>query len=253
LEDDYPDARLAGTIVRYDMEILQFMKRVVPEATDEKVEQISKGKYKTVDEVKMELRKHMEDDAKKRSEASLSESAVMALAKASEVDVPESMINRQYELLREKHDNGIRQGLNQSLDEYLTENNLSVEGYESTLKKRAENMVRNTLVLDELAEKEEISFTANDLNEEIMATANAMGVNPQKLADDLSKNKEEYIRLTSRVRTRNAIDFLVSKVVVWEVDPDEAGEKIEGGKIEDAEQPERTQTEDDEHGDESKK
>jgi trigger factor len=226
LEDDYPDGRLAGTVVRYDMEILQFMKRVVPEATDEKIEQISNGKLKTVDEFKQELRKQMEEVARKRSEASLNESAVMALAEASEVDVPESMINHQYELMRKNDDNGTKRDLNQSLDEYLSKNNLSVDEYESKLKKRAERTVRNSLVINALADKEEISFTSNDINDEIMRMANAMKVNPQQLADVLSKNKEEFVDLTSRVRIRNTIDFLVSKVIVKEVAPDE----MNGGK-----------------------
>jgi trigger factor len=103
------------------------MKRVVPEADDAVITEISRGKYQSVDEIKADLRKQLEADADARSEASLQESAVKALAEATEVDVPETMIDRQYLAMRREHDNQLQRSLQQSLDDYLTNNNLSVE------------------------------------------------------------------------------------------------------------------------------
>jgi trigger factor len=221
LEDDYPDPRLSGKLIRYNMEILQFMKRVVPEGTDEKIEELSKGRYKTVDEMKSELRRQLEQNAKDRSDTSLRESAVRAAAEAAEVDIPDTMTNRQYDAMRSDQNNRLIHDLGQSLDEYLRKNNLSIDEYESNLKKRAGEIVRNTLVLDALAEKEEISFTSEDLNEEIMRMANVAKVNPQELADAMSKDKDEFTAVAMRVRTRNTMNFIASKVQVKEVDPPE--------------------------------
>jgi trigger factor len=218
LEDDYPDPKLAGTVVRYNMEILQLMKREIPEGTDEKVSELSKGQYNTVGELKAELRRQMEENAKERSDASLRESAIKALAAAAEVDIPETMIDRQYVAMRKDHDLRLKKDLGESLEEYLTKNSLSVDEYESGLKKRAAEIIRNTLVLDALAEKEEISFTADDINKEIMTMAASMRVNPQDLADALSKNKEEFSSMAMKVRTRNTMNFLASKVQVTEKD-----------------------------------
>jgi trigger factor len=217
LEDDYPDARMAGIVVRYDMEILQIMKRVVPEATDENIALITKGRYNTVDEVKSEVRKQLEETARSRSEATLRESAVKALAEAAEVDVPDTMVDRQHDAMRKDQDGRIRRDLGLSLDEYLSKNNLSASEYDAKLRERAVEVVRNTLVLDALAEREQISFTSDDLNVEIIRMATAAKVNPQQLADVLSKDKDEFSSLAMRVRTRNTIDFLAQKVSVTEV------------------------------------
>jgi trigger factor len=227
LEDEYPDERLAGTVIRYDMEILRFMKRVVPEATDENIAELSKGHYNTVDEIKAALRKRAEEMAQERSMASLRESAVKALAAAAEVDVPESMIDRQYDAMREDQDERIRSDIGLSIEEYMSKNGLNVSEYETKLKESAAEIVRNTLVLDALAEKENISFTSDDLNEEIMRMASAADVNPQKLADALSRDKDEFSALAMRVRTRNTMNFLAGKVSVTETPAEKAPAEAE--------------------------
>lgn len=219
LEEDYPDARMAGTTIRYEMEILQFMKRVVPEATDENISTFSKGKYSTIDELKTELRRQLEENAAERSMGTLRESAIKALAAASEVDVPESMIDRQYTAMRREQDGTLQRDLKQSLEEYLKNNNLSVDEFDGNLKKKAEEIVRNTLVLDALAERDNINFTSDELNEEIMRMASSMRVNPQELADSLGKNREEFTSMAMRVRSRNTINHLASLVKVVEVEP----------------------------------
>jgi trigger factor len=220
LEDDYPDAKMAGRTVRYKLEILDLMKRVVPEATDENVSDLSKGKYGTADELKAEMRRQLERDAEERSAASLQESAVKALSEAAQVDVPESMTDRQYLAMRRERDGQLQRNLSQSLEDYLKNNNLSVEEFEDNLRKRAGEIVRNTLVLDALAERDEISFTSEDLDEEIMLMANGMRINPQELADSLSKNKKEFTSLAMRVRTKNTVKHLASLVQVEEKAPE---------------------------------
>jgi trigger factor len=234
LEDDYPDPRLAGTSVRYDMEILQFMKRTVPEATDENVAEISKGRYNTVDELRAELRKQIENTAKERSESSLRESAIKALAASAEIDVPDTMIDRQYDAMRKDQDARLRQDLGLTIDEYMLKNSLNVSEYEGKLRERAAEIVRNTLVLDALSEKEQISFTSEDLNEEIMRMARSARVNPQELADALSKDKDEFSSLAMRVRTRNTMNFLAGKVSVREVPEEELKKEENSAEAEEA-------------------
>jgi trigger factor len=217
LEDDYPNRKMAGGAVRYELEILNFMKRVVPEADDASIAEISRGKYQSVDEIKAELRKQLEEDASARSEASLQESAVKALSEAAEIDVPETMIDRQYHAMRREHDNQLQRSLKQSLDDYLTANNLSVDEFDGNIRKRAEETVRNTLVLDALAERDEISFTQDDVNEEIIRMADRLRVNPQEMADMLGANRKEFTNLTMRVRTRNTVRHLTGLVKTTEV------------------------------------
>ena len=216
LENDYPDARMAGKTVRYKLEILNFMNRVIPEPTDETISNISRGRYKSLDEIKAEMRKQLEEDASARSEASLQESAIKALSAASAVEIPATMIDRQYLAMRREHDGILKQDIKQSLDDYLKNNNLSVEEYDGNLKKRSEEIVRNTLVLDALAERDQISFDGDDLNEEILRVANSRRINPQEYADSLSKDKRAFNTLAERVKTKNTVKHLSTLVQVTE-------------------------------------
>ena len=135
------------------------------------------------------------------------------------------MVDRQYNAMRREREGRVRRDLNRSLDEYLKFNNLDVEEHDSTLRRNAEEIVRNTLVLDALAERDEINFTTEDINEEIMRLANSMRVNPQELADSIGKNREEFASIVARVRTRNTMNHLASKVQVQEIEPPQAGER----------------------------
>lgn len=220
LEDDYPDPGMAGHTVHYELEILNLMKRIVPEANDETVSEISRGKYNTVDELKSELRAQMENDASAHGEASLQESALKALAENAKVDIPESMVDRQYGTMRNERDRQLRRDLNLSLGDYLANNNLSVDEFDGRLRKNAEETVRNTLVLDALAERDGISFTSDEINAEIMGMAAEMRVNAQQLADSLGKNTKELSNVASRVRTKNTIKHLASLVTVVEHEQD---------------------------------
>lgn len=233
LQDDYPDKRLAGAHIRYAMEILNFMKRSVPEENDENIERISNGTYKTASELRAEFRRRLEESAAEQSEETLRDSALSALCDAAEIDMPEAMIERQYDSMRSDYESQIKAELNVSLDEHLANTGVDANVYKSDLRKSAERILRNSLVLDALAVRDEISFTSDDFNDEIMRMARSMGANPQELADYLSKNRNEFTNVAIRVRNRNTLKHLASLVKVKEEAPKEP-EHAEGGEKADA-------------------
>jgi trigger factor len=220
LEDDYPDPNMAGHTIHYELKVLNLMRRVVPEASDETVSVRSRGVCKTVDEFKSNFRRQMEDDASALAEERLRESALKALAENTRVDVPWSMIDKQYRAMRSEQDQQLRRETSQSLDDYLAANNLSVSEFDERLRKSAEATIRNTLALNALADRDEILYTSDDINEEIMEMAAARGINAQQLADSLGKNTKEFSNVAAKVRTKNAIKHLASLVSVVEYEQD---------------------------------
>ncbi|MDR1580205.1 MAG: trigger factor [Synergistaceae bacterium] len=220
LEDDYPDPKIAGHTVHYELKILNLMRRILPEMNDETVSEISRGKYRTVDELKSDIRRQLEEDASAHSEAGLLQSALEALVKNAKVDVPDGMVDRQYSAMRREQDGQLMRDLSQSLDDYLANNNLSVDEFDGRLRKKAEETVRSTLVLNALADRDEILYTSDDINAEIMSMAAALRVNAQQLADSLGKNTQEFTNVVSRVRTKNTMKHLASLVSVVEYEED---------------------------------
>lgn len=233
LQDDYPDKRLAGAHIRYAMEILNFMKRSVPEENDENIERISNGTYKTSSELRAEFRRRLEESAAEQSEETLRVSALSALCDAAEIDIPETMIERQYDSMRSDYEAQIKAELNITLDEHLAKTGVDANVYKSDLRKSAERILRNSLVLDALAVRDDISFTSDDFNEEIMHMARSMGANPQELADYLSKNRNEFTNVAIKVRNRNTLKHLASLVKVKE-EASKEPEHAEGGEKADA-------------------
>lgn len=221
MEDDYPDKNLAGARIRYEMEIVRFRRREVPEMTDDLARALSGGRLETVDALRDEVRKALEGLAKDRSESSLRESALEALSKAAIVDVPDTMVLRQYDAMRSREEEQIKNATGKSLEEYLAETETKPEDYERELKESAARIVRNTLVLDTLIEREEISFTQDDLSAEIIEMAQNMRMNPQTLADQISGDRDQFIALADRVRHRNGLKYLAEHVEAVDVEPKE--------------------------------
>lgn len=216
IEDDYPSGSIAGHTISYDMKMERKMKREIPEADDALAERLSGGRLKTMEELRKDLREAIDDDAKARSDAELRERALDAISAAAEVDVPDSMIDRQYTEMRKNEAASIQSQLSKTLEEYLDASNIKIEDFDKELRERAASSVRNTLIIDAVAERENISFTSEDISEEIINMSRTMRINPQAMADTISSDQDMFARVAGRVRFRNTLKFLAERISVTE-------------------------------------
>jgi trigger factor len=163
---DYNNKELAGKDAAFTVTVKEIKKKVLPELNDEFAKDI--GNNATLAELKEGIKKDIE--ARKRDEqASAQREAVLAkLVEAHSFDVPPGMVERELQSMAKSQATRMaRRGVDvKSFDysKFRDENRLL-----------AEKRVKGILLLDEIADKEKIEVTDQEVNTAIAAMARGAG------------------------------------------------------------------------------
>ena len=131
------------------------------------------------------------------------------LAAQANFPVPESLISSERDgILRQFIEENLRNGIPQ---EKLEEN--KKELYDGA-SKAAVNRVKVQLLLAKIAEAEKLKVDEKDFNNWLMREAMRSGQKPDKLAKDLSKDRDQVRAIQQQLLFDKTLDFLVSKATV---------------------------------------
>lgn len=231
VEKDNEHKELAGKKMHYDFEILGIMKRQVPELTDEKVAEFTYSKQKTVEEFKTSVMEQLTKAAEAESTESLKSSALNAITEKSEVDIPEKLIERQKNAIKSEQEERIKresQDPNMTFEEFFKKSGMDKDKYEADLAQASLAAVKRSLVIEAIADANEIEWTPEELNAEIKQMAAASHVDAKKLSDYIYADRARIFDVAERIRNRKTLDFITTKVKVKEVDePKKQEEKTE--------------------------
>ncbi|MCD7951700.1 MAG: trigger factor [Synergistaceae bacterium] len=209
---------------RYEIEILGIMKKTTPELTDELVIEITQSKHKTTGEFKEEVRKQLEAAAENQSKENLKDTIVNKISGMVEVDVPMTLIERQKDSIRKQQAERIKRENNMTMEEFFEKSGMNKESYEAELDMAAMNIVKRALVLEAVAEANDIEWTPEELTQEITSIARMSGVDPKKLQDYIYGDRDRLFEMAEKIRNRKTVDYLVTTVKVTEV-PEKKVEK----------------------------
>lgn len=212
---------------RYEIEVLGIMKKTTPELTDELVIEITQSKHKTIGEFKEEVRKQLEAAAENQSKENLKDTIVNKIADMVEVDVPMTLIERQKDSIRKQQAERIKRENNMTMEEFFEKSGMNKESYEAELDMAAMNIVKRALVLEAVAEANDIEWTPEELTQEITSIARMSGVDPKKLQDYIYGDRDRLFEMAEKIRNRKTVDYLVTTVKVTEVQEKKAEEKVE--------------------------
>ena len=218
VEKDSENKDFAGKAMRYDIEILGIMAKKTPELTDETVLTITQSKHKTVDEFRTEVRNQLMASAERQSEETLKDSAVSKITEASEVEVPQTLVDRQKQAIRAEQEDRIKRESGLSFEDFFAQSGMDKEKYETELTEASQRVVKRALVLEAIAEANDIEWTPEELEAEIKHIATASRIDPKKFHDYVYSNRDRLFEIAEKIRNRKTVDFIVTKVKVTEVE-----------------------------------
>lgn len=163
--------------------------RELPEADDEFAQMASE--FDTIDELKEDLRKKAEDNVVVEQGVEARDKVLEKLMELVEVPVPESVVSEQVE----QHFSG--QG-HSAGDDHDTDD------HRAEIEEQTRDAFRNELVLDEIAEKEEIGVDQSEVIEYIVSTAGQYGMEPNQFAQMLDQAGQVPM-IMGEVRRRKAL------------------------------------------------
>ncbi|ENG4425655.1 trigger factor [Listeria monocytogenes] len=205
--EEYHAEDLAGQPVVFKVKLHEIKTKEVPALDDELAKDIDE-EVETLDELKEKISKRLQE-AKEESVAQAKQEEVIAKAvENAEVDIPHAMVHHEADHLMNHFAQDLQaQGLTPEL--YYQFTGQTEEAMHAQMEKDAEKRVKMNLVLEAIAEAENIEPTEEAIDEEISTLAEKYGMEKDAVRAALGDMSE----LKSDLKIRKAIDVLLDTAV----------------------------------------
>jgi trigger factor len=204
--DDYPEAELAGKPVDFEVTLLELRAKKMPDADDDFARSL--GKYDDLAALKSEIRARLERNSLDRARHVFSDRIIdFAVANAT-LELPDMLIERELEImLDELRVRLAEQGI--AYEEYLRVTERDEAKVLEEFKPDAERRVKTLLVLSEIAAKENVEISDEELNVEVERSRERYADNPKLVAYLESARGKTYTR--SLLRRAKLVETLVDR------------------------------------------
>jgi trigger factor len=216
---DYPHEPLAGKAVVFKVKVHEVKETQLPELDDEFAKDASE--FDTLDAYKADIRANLE---KARTQAVEDNFRGLVLEKAAAnatVDIPPVMVDQRVDrVIADYARNCAMQGM--KLEQYFGMLGIDEQTFRQYVRPRCESEVRTELVLEKIADAEQMEATAEEIEKEYQSAADTYGMEIDKIKAAVAS---EYIE--HDVKARKAADFLVENAVATDKpeEPEEAPAK----------------------------
>ena len=202
--------------VGYSIEILSIFEKKLPEVGADLFAKVFGEDVQDEDTFRQKIKETLEKRFSDESWEAAKERAVELICDKSSVELPETLIKRQMEELRNEDVDMVQKRFGKSWEEYAKEVNLNEEEYNENLKKYAEKLVKRTLVLEAMAEKEGISVEREDLQQEIAKLAQSVNADPERVQQVLAHDKERLSNIIGKIRFEKTVNNLMDRIKIKE-------------------------------------
>jgi trigger factor len=201
--EDYTIPELAGTTVRYDVTVKAIRKRIVPDLDDEFAKDL--GEFDSLDALRTRVRADLEHEAGHEAERDVRADLLKQLSSRVQFDLPASLVGREIDRRVEEF---VRRLIEQQIDPMQT--NINWEEFRERQKDAAAEAVRSALVLDEIARRENISVSNEELDAEVGRYAERTGRTAAAVRARLEKDGD-LGRLYTGLRREKTVSFLLTR------------------------------------------
>ena len=202
--EDAQDKRLAGKTLEYKVQIKGIKKKHEPELNDDFAKEL--GEFKSLDELRTRIREQLESQKRHEIEHTAKDKLVEELVNRNHFPVPESLVDQQ---VTSRLERGFRALAAQGMrPEDMRK--MDFGRLRAAQRNAAVREVKASLILEKIAEKENIEASDADLDLEVerFAQQSRQPVEAvrKKLADDGGLE-----RMRERIRNEKTLEFLYSR------------------------------------------
>jgi len=208
---DFEDKDLAGKTKRIRVTLTALKARNLPALDDDLAQDVSE-KYKTLDDLKADIRKNMETALANKLKEIRSNALLEKMVEANPFDLPESMIaaelQSRWEMLAQRFRTDLAQ-----LEKLITSSGQTKEAMLAEWRPEAEKLLRSRVIVEILLKDSGISVTPEEFDAECVRIAEGAGAT----VDEVKKHyadprKKEY--LIDEIREQRLYDRLLEKCTV---------------------------------------
>ncbi|WP_034446197.1 trigger factor [Butyrivibrio sp. AE2032] len=204
--EDYQAENLAGKDATFKCKVNSIRAKELPELNDEFA---SDAGFDTLAEYKEDVKNKLIAKKETDQKAKREDAVVRAVIEDSEMELPEAMVEtQQRQMVNEFAQRLQMQGMN--MDQYLQYTGSSVDQMLAQVKPQAIERIKSRLVLEAVAEKENIEISDADLEAELESMAHQYKMDVEKLKELMSDEEKKQLR--SDLAVQKAATFLVENV-----------------------------------------
>ena len=199
--EDSTDKRLAGKTLVYTVKVQAIKQKNLPELNDEFAKEL--GEFTSLDQVRKQIRENMQAERKHDAEREAKDKLVNELVKRNDFEVPESLVDRQIDLRLER---GLRALAAQGM-KMEDMKKMDLPRLRAGQRDQAVQDVKSSLLLDRIAELENIDVGEDELNHEIEALAQQTKQTSEAVRARLTQDGG-LDRIRNRIRSEKTLEFL---------------------------------------------
>ena len=212
--------KYAGQEAQVTVTARSIKQRELPEADDEFAQMASE--FDTIDELRNDLRERLRRVKRMQQGVQARDKVLEALLEAADVPVPEGVV--QAEVANRKHE-AMHQLADTHDDEELLNRALEASGqdpkqWHEELRSEAEKTVRTQLLLDSIADAENVTVDDNELTERIVYQAQRFGISPDEYVQR-AQQSGQLGAIYADIRRGKALAGVVRKVKVTDASGNE--------------------------------
>jgi trigger factor len=206
--DDYTIKELAGTSVAYTVTVKSIKKRVVPQLDDEFARDL--GEFDTLEALRERVTQDLTREAELRAERDARADLLKQLAGWVTFELPSALIERELDRRVEEF---ARRLMEQGIDPRQAD--IDWRAFRESQQDSAREAVAGALVLDEVARRENVTVSADEIEAEIARYAERTGRTSAAVRANLEKDGS-LTRLASGLRREKVMDLVRTRATVVE-------------------------------------
>ena len=207
--ETYHAENLAGKPVVFNVKVNDVKVKEVPALDDEFAKDTTE--FETLAELRADVKAKLEEQAKNAADAEMRNALVEKVSANTEVEVPEAMVLHQIDnMLMELNYQLQYQGLN--LEQLLQMTGRGLDELREERRADAERLVKSSLVLEAIAEKENVEANDADVDAELEKMAAMYNMEVEKIKSSLRETDIEDIK--GQIKIRKTLDLLVENATI---------------------------------------
>ena len=199
--EDTEDKRLAGKTFSYAVKVQSIKQKSLPELNDEFAKQL--GEFQTMDDVRKTIREQMESERKHEAEHAAKDKLVGELIQRNDFEVPDSLVEQQIDIRLER---GLRALAAQGLTAEQMKK-MDLQRLRAGQREQAIHDVKAALLLERVAEEENIQVSDEEFDRELEALAKQSKQTSEAVRARLTRDGG-LDRIRTRIRSEKTLDFL---------------------------------------------
>lgn len=201
--ENYQVVDLAGKDAKFEVTVHDVKEKQLPELTDEFVKDFTKEEVTNVADYKAKVKEDLTKEKRDLAERTHTDVVLAKIVENASINVPTKLVDQEVEGMYSNFKANLeRQGLSVDLYEQFT--GKTSADIKAEMRQEAENKIKTSFVLDQVAAEEKIEVTDADVEAEIKQLAE----NYSMTEEDVKRNLGANADLKAELVIKKTVDFL---------------------------------------------